>query len=548
MSLSIENLKFTIFGSGHDFTRVDSGEGDNQIFSHLFVPLGSVNYAGQYYFLVPDENGEPLDCVKDDIAHCTFTPALGTTFDTEGETTVECHYYREYALDTETLVVDKTVTQKITVVDHGAVVDSTNNLDVYSDGYGFIRPLTVNGVEVKDYSITQKNAVTKLSSFPWRATGLGAGVIYGFFKSRNLNDVSEFAFADTSKCTKFYSVFDGDVSLTDISAVATWDVSSVQTIRFFVNESGINSLEPLKNWTTPALKNLERAFQGYNGTSLDGLQNFDVSNVENMANIFDGNGNLTDATAISKWNMAKVKTLTYAFYNSGLSDTDAFASWNVESLVNISYFLAMSSRVKDLSGLSNWVANLTTIAHAFDGCTAISDISGVRGLDVHLVSDFSSAFESCRKLLSLDGLETWDFSSGVNFLRMFKDCPWLSDISALANADFTHGTNFGEMFSGCNSILNVDTTGLWAFTTNNVGNMFKSNYLVYSSKIDKWLLENAYYYYDYSGRQYTPPEVADEDYPLTYPTYDADVASQWSISGSNLNVFDGKWTNTPAWN
>ena len=124
MSLTIEDLNFTIFASGHDYTLADSGDGEVQVFSHPFVPLNSVNYAGQWYFLVPDENGDSMDCVKDDLAHCTFTPALGATFNTEGEITVDCHYHREYIYPEETLVVDKTVSQKITVVNHGTVSSS----------------------------------------------------------------------------------------------------------------------------------------------------------------------------------------------------------------------------------------------------------------------------------------------------------------------------------------------------------------------------------------------------------------------------------------
>ena len=70
----------------------------------------------------------------------------------------------------------------------------------------------------------------------------------------------------------------------------------------------------------------------------------------------------------------------------------------------------------------------------------------------------------------------------------------------------------------------------------------------YSSKIGKNLYYNAYYYFDYQDRQYVNSEVADEDNPLTYPTYDADKASLWGVSGSNLYAFDSHWINKPSWN
>ena len=44
-TIATKDLKFVIFGSGHDYTRLDSGEGNDgkRFFSHPFVPLNSTN-------------------------------------------------------------------------------------------------------------------------------------------------------------------------------------------------------------------------------------------------------------------------------------------------------------------------------------------------------------------------------------------------------------------------------------------------------------------------------------------------------------------------
>ena len=548
-TIGINDLKFVIFASGHDYTLADSGDGDVQIFSHPFVPLNSVNYAGQYYFLVPDENGDPLDCVKNDIAHCEFTPALGTTFATEGETTVEVHYHREYVYPEETVVVDKTVSQVITVVNHGSVSDQTNNLDIYSDGYGFIRPLTVNGVEQKEYSITQKNAVKKLSSIPWRATGLG--IAYnntGFFASTQLTDISEFAFADMSKCKTIISPFGKASGLTDISALEAWDVSNVTKIRDFINYSGVNSLVPLEKWNTSKVTDLERAFSNYVGTNLKGLEYWDVSKVTNMRSIFDHAENLNDATAIANWNVSKVTSLYYAFSYTKLTNTNAFTLWNVAKLQNMEGIFYDCDRIVDLSGLSNWTGEINSIRQAFANCTALVDISGVHGLDVSSVTNFTEVFAFDVHIVSLDGLDGWDVSNGGTFYRMFKGCPWISDISALANWDMSNAYELGEMFMGDAWVTSMDDLANWRLNTNAVHNMCIDGRGCYSSKIGKNLYYNAYYYFDYSDRQYVNSEVADEDNPLTYPTYDADKASLWGVSGSNLGAFDSHWINKPSWN
>ena len=352
-TIGINDLKFVIFGAGHDYTLADSGDGDVQVFSHPFVPKNSKNYAGQWYFLVPDENGDPLDAVKDDIAHCTFTPVIGSTFSTVGEVTVECHYHREYVHDEETIVVDKTVSQVIQVVNHGSKSETGTNLDIYSDGYGFIRPVNVNTIEEIDYVLGGHDTVIKLSSIPWRATGLGAEEINGFFSSTQLTDVSELAFADVSNCTKFYGVFGGCSSLSDISAVAGWDVSNVDVIYHFGYYSDISSLEALTNWKTTRLTNLHAFLQHVESlTSLHGLENIDVSNVDDMSYMCDMCISLSDISAVVTWDMDKVETLSCAFKETLITNVNALSSQTMPSLEDISSILENCNNLVDLSGLS----------------------------------------------------------------------------------------------------------------------------------------------------------------------------------------------------
>ena len=551
MSLTIDTngLKFVIFASGHDYTLADSGDGDVQIFSHPFVPKGSKNYAGQYYFIVPDENGDALDAVKDDVAHCTFTPAIGTTFSTAGETTVSVHYHREYIHDEETIVVDKTVSQKIMVVNHGSLADQTTNLDVYADGYGFIRPVNVNTIEEKDYHIAQKDAVTKLSSIPWRATGLGEGTIYGFFKSENLTDISELAFADISRVTKFVNLFKGDRSLSDISAVENWDVSKVEYMIDCFGYTNITSLEALKKWNVSQCTELEQTFASYIGTTLHGLENWNVSNVTNMRQIFDHCENLTDATAISNWDVSKVERLDYAFSATLLTDTNAFALWDVSSLINMQGIFKASKELVDLAGLSNWQDDVVDISEAFEDCTSLTDLSGIHGLNVASVTDFSSVFAFCTYITTLDGLEAWDVSSGEAFRRMFKGCPWIADISAIANWDMTNAQDLFEMFDGDAWITDLADLVNWRLpNATNLGGMLKDGRGCYSSLIGKRLWYNAYYYYDYEDHQYINGNVEDIDHPLSYPTYNAIGATNWKASGTGYDAFDSHWINIPAWN
>lgn len=561
MSLTIENLKFTIFGAGHDYTLADSGDGNVQVFSHPFVPLNSVNYAGQWYFMVPDENGEPMDAVKDDLAHCTFTPALGSTFDTEGEVTVECHYHREYIYDEETLVVDKTVSQKITVVNHGSIVLYAGEYwgayycsDVYSDGYMFMHPKNTNNLDLVTYCQPWYgvrlfgNPVKKVSSFYWRVENLGAGNSGTFLDvGGDLEDIDELRYADVSKVTTMRGFMGGGNKVVDLEPLTDWDISNVTSLAGFVsNCTNLKSLHGLEKWNT--------------------------SNVTSLANAFNSLSSITDWSAISKWDTSKVISLSYAFASSSLTDLTVLKDWDTSEVVDLeSTFRSIGAT--SLHGLENWnvskvenmdgtfyhvplgtIAELllwtpkpTTLYNCFEQCGLIS-LHGLENFDTSGLTTMRGCFRYNGQLLSADGLENWDVSACQDFREAFYGLQWLSDTSALADWNTGSAEYFDHMFYFTASILDV-TSFEWDYSNNpTMDGMFAGFLKYYSTKIGKEVYQDAYYYWDYDGGRYIHAEVEDEDYPMSVYSKSASGAESWNVSGSGLNAFDDKWNNVPSWN
>ncbi len=550
-TIATNDLSFVIFASGHDYTLADSGDGDVQIFSHPFVPLNSVNYAGQYFFLVPDENGDPIDAVMDDIAHCTFTPALGTAFDTEGETTVECHYHREYIYDEETLVVDKTVSQTITVVNHGSVYSSNTYCDLYSDGYAFYRPSSVNTAGY--LQLRGNGQPAKVSSIPWRVTVLGDSG-NDFLNCFNVTDISELQYADTSNVVHIQGLFRGAGNLSvekAKEAVGEWNLSNLQSIyQMAVYSSCFSDLSFMEKWNTPNLVSLSEAFTSMkNVTSLHGLEHLDVSNVTSLSQTFDDMSSLTDISAISGWNVEKVTTMFNCFNNTRMSNLDALVGWKPTSLTSMRTAFRNMPNLLNVDGLITWSPQLTDITECFYLDYALVDIRGVANLDVSGVTAFDRVFAENGRLKTLDGLETWNVSNGASFIGTFNGDRWLEDISALATWDFSSSADVHEMFYNAVSIFAFDDVTAWSFPSGaNMTHMFYASLMrSYSTYLGIDLVSNAFYYFDYDGRQYTHAEVANEDNPLTYPTYDATGATNWT-TGTSKDSFDTPWTNIPAWN
>ena len=549
MSLSIapNDLKFVIFASGHDYTLADSGDGDVQVFSHPFVPLNSSHYAGQWYFLVPDENGDPMDAVKDDLAHCTFTPAIGDAFDTEGEITVECHYHREYVYPEETLVVDKTVSQTIEVVDHGSVVNHVDYFDRYSDGYGFFRPYSPSVVNT-NIGLRGDGAVTKVSSLPWRVSVLGVNG-YDFLNANNLTDVSELQYADTSNVVLIHGFLNGCTYITSEmlkDAIGGWNLDNLEIIELFAYYSdSLTDLSFFEGQTFPKLYSLWQAFSGMRGlTSLKGLEGVNTENLVNMSQTFDGCRALSDMSAISHWNVEKVTTMSTCFNVCPFTDVDFMSEWNPTSLTNVSAMFQNCYSLRNVDGMRNWTSPIQTITRMFVSCGSLVDVTGLANLDVSAVTDMRNVFEGCVRLKSLNGLENWDVSNVSTFYQMFLYCHWIDDISAMDSWDFSSATNMSEMFSGGSALVTLDDVTFDLPNVSNMGMMFKFEPFLYVDELSRYCYETAYYYVDYDGNEYSKLGLTEH-----YISQDASNAENWTVSISGANAFNTPpWINLPSWN
>lgn len=548
-TIGINDLKFTIFASGHDYTLADSGDGEVQIFSHPYVPLNSVNYAGQYYFLVPDEDGDPMDAVKDDIAHCTFTPALGTAFDTEGETTVECHYHREYIYDEETLVVDKTVSQKITVVNHGTVSSSNTYCDLYSDGYCFYRPQSVNTVN-NNMWLVGTGMPSKLSCIPWRVQKLGNG-IYGFCNANYLTDISELQYADTSHVVEMSRLFVSGQYLTTEKvkeAIGGWDVESLQTLSYCFNYTGITDLTFMEKWNTPNLVTLD--FQEMtNLTSAHGVEHLNVSKVTSFKNLFFTCVKLSDISAVANWDTSKVTTMQGAFNrNEQLVDISPLASWNITALRNMQGVFEGCTKLASLEPLGSWSPVLTSINTAFKGCTALKNLKGLEHFDVSGVTSLKDLCNGDTGIKSLTGVEGWNVGNVSNFESAFNDLHFITNILPLKNWDMHSATNVSNMFGSNGFLADVDGI-IWNMPNLTSGGAFTGHKLWYSSIIDKVVYEAFWYYYDIDGNAYMGTGIYDIEHPLVQIWKDASEAENWTVGGSSLGMFDNtEWNNLPSWN
>lgn len=548
MSYNIENLSFTIFGNGHDYTLLDSGDGDTQVFSHPFVPLNSTHYAGQWFFVVPDENGEPIDAVKDDIIHCTFTPAIGSTFDTEGEIEVKCHYHREYIYPEETIVVDKEVKQTIEVVDHGTVDSSSGTCDLYTDGYLFFKPSTVfTAISEKMFVYSPLNG-TKVSSIPWRVTELGNNTGYAFV-SAPVTDIEELQYADTSNVTAIYNLLNGN-ALENLDPLGGWDVSKVERIyRLSFGSSTLKDISDVSKWQTLSLERISSLLESNTAlTSLHGVEDWDVSLVWDMASMCYGDTALTDISALINWRTSSLETLSNAFRNcSSLRDVSGIENFIITKLQNLNRFMS-GCGVESLMPFLSWGGDneISDMSYAFTACDNLTNYQGLENLITSHVITFRECFRGNHKVLSIEGVENFDMSSSLDNRSMFADNYWNSSINPIEGWVFASGADCDGIFYGCYDLLSVSDTTLDLSACSSILNAFSTLNMYWSQLLGRKVWKDYYGWHDYNGIVTVP--VEDLDHPAIPYTKDASNAENWTVNGTGLGAFDTYWSNVPSWN
>lgn len=150
-----------------------------------------------------------------------------------------------------------------------------------------------------------------------------------------------------------------------------------------------------------------REFKNFNG--VENFNNWDVSTIADMANMFDKSSFGQD---ISSWDVSNVTDMSYLFYSTQLFNHDV-SNWNVGNVVNMEGTFGSSSFKQDVT---RWnVTNVTNMDLLFNSTYFDQDISA---WDVSNVT-------SMRNMLSQSNfnqdISSWDISNVTDMSNIFDD-------------------------------------------------------------------------------------------------------------------------------
>ena len=423
---------------------------------------------------------------------------------------------------------------------------------MYSDGYGFYRPSSVNNVD-NNMWLVGNGTPNKLSSLPWRSKKLGNG-IYGFCNALNLSDISELQYANTSEVYEMSRLFANGQYLTGAKlteAIGGWNVEKLQYITWLFLGVPATDLSFLEKWNTPSLVSMDGAFYAMQSlTSLHGLEHWNVSNVITLKDFLSTCTALSDISALGGWDVSKVQSMQSAFNTCyALADLTPLGNWNVSALTNIQSIFEGDRSITTFEPLITWSPRLGQMTSAFKGCTGVKNYKGLGNLDVSNVTSLYQVFFDNSGVRSLTGIEGWNVGNVTTFESCFANHSYITNILPLKDWDMHSATNINGMFMSNGFLADVDGV-IWNLASiSTTQNAFVGHKLWYSSIIDKVVYEAFWYYYDIDGNAYMGTGIYDIEHPLVQVWKDASEAENWTVGGSGLGLFDNvEWNNLPSWN
>jgi surface protein len=251
--------------------------------------------------------------------------------------------------------------------------------------------------------------------------------------------------------------FGGAGSYTRISKINQWGNLDIgNTGNYFTNCSnlvltGVTDTLKLLSGTT----NLKNMFEGCTSiTTINNLNDWDVSNVTNMSYMFASCNNFNQN--IGNWNVSKVTTMYFMFlvsssgiFNNGGSPS--IGNWVTSGVTNMSYMFYNQTSFNQ--PIDNWdVSNVTNMVFMFRGASSFNQ--PLSGWNVSNVTSMTGMF----RLSSFNQpIGNWDVSKVVGMDIMFNGAVAFNQ--DIGNWNISGVTNFTSFMDG-KTPLTFSTTNL----------------------------------------------------------------------------------------
>lgn len=333
-----------------------------------------------------------------------------------------------------------------------------------------------------------------LSSF---ATPKMVSMVDAFSNCKNLKKIYVTSAFTTDKVTLDFSIFDGCVNLPNFNPAKTgvemahtgaggyltaataswvrWDAPT-GTLSFHrgATKPVGNNIYELQNgdrqdWNTHAAEIKKVVFKAgfrdethttcsnwFNGctnlASIEGIENLNTSNVQNMSGMFAQCSNL-ETLDLSHFNTEKVTKMTQMFYGCTKLRKLNISSFNTKIVISMNQMFSNCSSLDslDLSHFNAEGVNYHGLYAMFSGCSSLKflDVSNFPADRPKMQLD--AMFKGCSSLQTLD-LSSFNTGLANSVTDMFDGCSALRTIYVSDHFTFKYGVSSSNMFRNCENL------------------------------------------------------------------------------------------------
>lgn len=196
------------------------------------------------------------------------------------------------------------------------------------------------------------------------------------------------------------------------------------------------------DWNTPVFT---ATFMGCTNLSdISGISHLDMSYTSQTNQMLYGCESLYSAEALSDWKLYNVYTAERMFENSGLETLEGLGNLEIgrdykrdhpDSSINVNYCFS-NTRITNVEGISNWFNQNSSIeitAYMCRNCTRLETLRGSENWDMRKIKASSGMYEGCINLTNINQSASWVFHDGFGADRMFLGDDKIESISVVNN-------------------------------------------------------------------------------------------------------------------
>ena len=249
---------------------------------------------------------------------------------------------------------------------------------------------------------------------------------------------------DTSLITDMSDLFNKS-ERKDFEGIEEWDTSNVENMAYMFAYMDYNVLgqysmtefnSNLNNWNVSKVKNMIYMFACCTYFNQP-LNKWDVSNVENMSGMFFGAKKFNQP--LNNWNVSKVKDMSDMFHNCEAFNRP-LDKWDVSNVKDMSNMFNVA--LKFNQNINNWnVSNVEDLSKTFRYCKAFDQ--PLNDWDVSNVKNMQHIFSDCENFNQ--PLDKWDTSNVESMEFAFRACGKFNQ--PLNSWNMSKVTNIEHMFA-----------------------------------------------------------------------------------------------------